>query len=131
MEVVRKILATALFITPGVVFADVAYENSDNGYIKQLVIRDNGIHSVFMHTDLLNLNDCSLSNRFVLDETAVGGKAMLATVMSASLSEVKIQARVGACQNIGADNDKTAPGAVSIKMSFELPVPPAPSDQDG
>lgn len=127
MEIIKRIVAisiasTGLFASGLTLASEPIIDNNGDQYIKRIIIRDNGMHAVLMHSPLKNSNGCDLSDRFLFDENAAGGKAMLATILSASLSEIQIHARTGDCaETFAFGGTVTAPVADIIRLTFSDP----------
>lgn len=127
MEIIKRVLATTiassvLFMSGVVSASEPILDNNGDKYIKRIVIRDDGMHAVLVHSALKNSNGCDLSDRFLFDENAAGGKAMLATILSASLSEIQVHARTGDCGTTFAFGAVvTAPIADTVRLTFPDP----------
>lgn len=127
MEIIKRVLATSIassfFFMSGIASAsEPIVDNNGSIYVKRVVIQDDGMHAVVLHSSLKNSNGCDLSDRFLFDENAAGGKAMLATILSASFSEMRIHARTVGCSNTFAFGaTATAPVADAVRVSFTDP----------
>jgi len=91
-------------------------ENTNQTYIESVETIYTGFHSIWL-TGAIPSQGCTLSDRAVIDEQDIGGKAQLSASLTALSTGKKVVIGVSGCANIGVGNLLTAPKVVKIQLN--------------
>ena len=109
----KKIIMTVLVL---VLFASnaLSFQVASDLIVGQIDSRSGGNHSVILNG--VPDENCSHSDRIVIDAATPGAQAMFATASIALLSNRTIEIMVNGCALIQIDNEYTAPKAMRISI---------------
>lgn len=87
-------------------------------FVDSLETRNTGYHGVWLSESIPSQN-CTLSDRAVVDETDLGSKTQFSTLLAALASGKKVIVGVDGCVQIGVVVDgtiRTAPRVVKVQL---------------
>lgn len=111
----KKILAACVFSFTSL-GVSAAPANTSASLVYSIETRDGGYHSVYLSSAFIPDQGCILLDRGVINEYALGGKALFSTAIAALASAKQVVLRVDGCSTVVPGSPATAPKIIKVQI---------------